>query len=330
MFDAGSRPMVRLFYLVLTVMVTLNMGLKCGGAAPDAGTTTVSDTIYLADGTTAQGSLIITWPAFVTASGTAVAGGSTNVALGSNGALSVALVPNEGATPAGVYYSVVYQLGPGQVRTEFWTVPTQSPANLAKVRSTPGAGLAGQPVSMQYVNSALAAKADDSAVVHVSGTETIAGTKIFSSSPNVPQPTNAADIATKGYVDQTVTTVGAGNYLSTAGGTMTGPITLSGNPVSGMQASSKQYVDSGLSGKADLISGRVPASELGTGTANSSSCLLGNGTWGACASGGGTGNVNSSGTPASNQMAVWADASHIQGQAKAALDVRDYGVDCLL
>ena len=68
MFDAGSRPMVRLFYLVLTVMVTLSMGLKCGGAAPNAGTTTVSDTVYLADGTTAQGSLIITWPAFVTAS----------------------------------------------------------------------------------------------------------------------------------------------------------------------------------------------------------------------------------------------------------------------
>jgi hypothetical protein len=328
MFDAGSRPMVRLFYLVLTVMVTLNMGLKCGGAAPNAGTTTVSDTVYLADGTTAQGSLIITWPAFVTASGTAVAGGSTSVMLGSNGALSVALVPNEGANPAGVYYSVIYQLGPGQVRTEFWTVPTQSPATLAKVRTTPGAGLAGQPVSMQYVNSALAAKADDSTVVHVNGTETIAGTKIFSSSPNVPQPTNAADIATKEYVDQTVTTVGAGSYLSTAGGTMTGPITLPANPVSGMHATTKQYVDSGMSAKADLISGRVPASELGTGTANSSSCLLGNGTWGPCASGGGTGNVNSSGTPASNQVAVWADASHIQGQAKAALDVRDYGVDC--
>ena len=118
MFDAGRRPMVRLFYLVLTALVSVNLGLRCGGAAPSAGTTTVSDTVYLADGTTAQGSLIITWPAFVTASGTAVAAGTTNVGLGANGALSVALVPNEGATPAGVYYSVIFQLGPAVAARE--------------------------------------------------------------------------------------------------------------------------------------------------------------------------------------------------------------------
>jgi hypothetical protein len=328
MFDAGRRPLVRLFYLGLTVISTLNMGQRCGGVAPGSATTTVSDTVYLADGSAARGSLIITWPAFVTASGTAVAAGTTNVALGSNGVLNVALMPNAGATPAGVYYTVVYQLGPGQVKTEFWMVPTASPATLATVRTTPGSGLAGQPVSMQYVNSALATKANDDAVVHVSGTETIAGTKTFSSSPNVPAPSSAADIATKGYVDEAVTTVGAGSFVPTAGGTMTGPLSLSTNPVSGLHATPKQYVDSGLSTKADLISGRVPAGELGTGTASSSTCLLGNGTWGSCASGGGSGNVNSSGTPGGSQVAVWTDATHIQGQAKAALDVRDYGVDC--
>ena len=228
MFDAGRRPLVRLFYLGLTVISTLNMGQRCGGVAPGSATTTVSDTVYLADGSTARGSLIITWPPFVTASGTAVAAGTTNVALGSNGALNVALMPNAGATPAGVYYTVVYQLGPGQVKTEFWMVPTASPATLATVRTTPGSGLAGQPVSMQYVNSALATKANDDAVVHVSGTETIAGTKTFSSSPNVPAPSSAADIATKGYVDEAVTTVGAGSFVPTAGGTMTGPLSLCG------------------------------------------------------------------------------------------------------
>jgi len=330
MFYAGRRPMGRLFYWALTVIASVNLGLPCEGASQGgAGTTIVSDSVYLADGSAAKGSLIITWPAFVTAGGTAVAGGTTNVTLGANGALSVALAPTVGATPAAVYYTVVYQLGPGQVKTEYWMVPaTSSPANLAAVRTTPGAGLAGQAVSMQYVNSALASKADDTAVVHLGGMETISGTKVFSSSPSVPAPANSSDLATKGYVDQTVTTVGAGSYLSTAGGSMSGPITLPGNPNSALQATPKQYVDAGFAGKADLISGRVPVGELGTGTATSGTCLLGNGSWGSCGSGGGSGNVNSAGAPGSSQLAQWTDATHIQGQAKAAMDVRDYGVDC--
>src|SRR5437868_13853476 len=129
MFDGGSRAMVRLFYCALTMVASLSLELRCGGVTPSPATTTVSDTVYLADGTTAHGSLIITWPAFVTASGTAVAAGTSNVTLGANGALSVALVPNTDATPAGMYYSVVYQLGPGQVKTEYWMVPRESPAN---------------------------------------------------------------------------------------------------------------------------------------------------------------------------------------------------------
>jgi len=176
MFDAGRRPIGRLFYwLAAAVMMITGSGLTAEGAGPvpQAGpaTTTVVDTVYLADGTTAQGNLIITWPAFVTSSGAAVAGSAMNVTLGANGALNVALVPNVGATPAGVYYSVVYQIGPGQVKTEFWVVPTTSPANLAAVRTTPGSGVAAAPVSVQYVNSQLAT------VVHLAGTETITGSK---------------------------------------------------------------------------------------------------------------------------------------------------------
>jgi hypothetical protein len=180
MFDAGRRPIGRLFYwLVAATMI--GSAVRGSGAAPvpQSGpvTTTIADTVFLADGSKAQGNLIITWPAFLTASGSAVAGGATTASLGANGTLSVVLVPNAGATPAGVYYTVVYQLGPGQVRTEFWVVPTTTPANLAAVRTTPGSGIAGQPVSMQYVNSELATKANDSAVVHLSGTEIISASK---------------------------------------------------------------------------------------------------------------------------------------------------------
>src|SRR5579864_946454 len=148
MRDAGRRPMGRLFYWALIGMIgAFGLRLSALGAAPQNGiqTTIVADTVYLADGTKAVGTLIITWPAFVTASGTAVAGGSTSVTLGPDGALSVALVPNAGASPAGVYYTVVYQLGAGQVKTEYWVVPTDSPVNLAAVRTTPGAGMAAQP-----------------------------------------------------------------------------------------------------------------------------------------------------------------------------------------
>ncbi|HXM67134.1 MAG TPA: hypothetical protein VN911_10410 [Candidatus Acidoferrum sp.] len=200
------RPAGRLIYLVLVVALSLRVaaredgsGSKMERSAVSAGArptgtrampraasptpqggptlTSVVDTVYLADGTTAHGVLVITWPAFVEASGSAVSEGSLNVTLGTNGALNVALAPNAGANPPGVYYTVVYQLGPGQVKTEFWVVPTSSPATLAQVRTTPGNGVAAPGASEQYVNTALATKANDNAVVHLAGTETISGNK---------------------------------------------------------------------------------------------------------------------------------------------------------
>ncbi len=296
MSDAGRRPMGRLFYWLLAVLLLSGVRISPSEAGPvpqnGATTTTVADTVYLADGTAAQGSLIITWPAFVTASGTAVAGGATNATLGANGALSVALVSNAGATPAGMYYTVIYQLG-GQAKTEYWVVPTTSPANLATVRTTPGSGTAAQPVSMQYVNYCFGdAKQMTARSCTWGERDDKRGSRPSPVLRMCQHPRDTSDIATKGYVDQTVSTVGAGSYLPTAGGTMSGPITLPGNPAAALQAAPKQYVDLGLTAKADLISGIVPANELGTGTANAGSCLLGNGTWGACGSGGGTGNVS--------------------------------------
>jgi hypothetical protein len=254
--------------------------------APQSGPalTTVSDTVYRADGSPAQGRLEITWPTFIAAGGSAVAAGTATVTLGMEGQLSAELVPNSGSTPAGVYYTVVYQLNDGTVKTEFWLVPATSPANLAAVRTTPGSGTAAQPVSMQYVNTALANKANDSAVVHLSGAESITGAKTFATAPSVPSPVNTGDVANKSYVDASVATVGAGNFVASAGGTMTGPLTLSGNPTAPLQAAPRQCVDSSVAAKADLVSGTVPVHELASGTASPSSCLLGNGTWGACSS----------------------------------------------
>jgi hypothetical protein len=314
MFQA-CRPVGRLFYSALAVIVAVTGSsalssareeasagkpassptAKPGAAeplrraaspAPQSGPvlTSVVDTVYRADGTPAQGILVITWPAFVASNGAAVAAGVTNVTLGTGGALNVALAVNAAANPPGVYYTVVYQLGPGEVRTEYWVVPTSSPATLAQVRTTPGSGTAVPPASEQYVNTALAGKANDSAVVHLSGTETVTGSKTFSASPNVPTPVGTGDVANKAYVDSSIANFGAGTYLPTAGGAMTGTLTLSASPTAPLQAAPKQYVDLSAASKADLVSGLVPTGELGSGSASSLNCLLGNGTWGPCAS----------------------------------------------
>src|SRR5213076_2726438 len=57
---------------------------------------------------------------------------------------------------------------------------TTSPTTVAAVRTTPGSGSsAAPPATKQYVDAAVASKANDSAVVHLSGAETIIGTKQF-------------------------------------------------------------------------------------------------------------------------------------------------------
>jgi hypothetical protein len=341
----GCRPAGRLFYWVLAVVVAASSVRVSGGEevavgkpgkaasyptakpsaaeplpgaaspAPQSGLalTSVIDTVYMADGSTAQGVLIITWPAFVAVNGTAVAPGALDVTLGTNGALNVAVAPNAGATPANVYYTVVYQLQPSEVRTEYWVVPTSSPATLAQVRTTPGSGTAAQPVSMQYVNSALAAKANDSAVVHLAGAETVTGTKSFVAPPNVPTPVGTGDVTNKAYVDSAIATVGAGNYLPTAGGAMTGTLTLSGNPTAPLQASDKQYVDLSAAAKADLVSGLVPTGELGSGAASGLNCLLGNGTWGSCGSSANATEIQSvpvgSSAPSNGQVLTYSSTS---------------------
>ena len=94
--------------------------LGTGGAVGQSGgttvaTTAIADTVQYANGQPAQGTVLLSWPGFVTASGVSVQKGTTSVTLGTNGALSVSLAANGGATPIGTFYTVVYHLNDGSV-----------------------------------------------------------------------------------------------------------------------------------------------------------------------------------------------------------------------
>jgi len=124
------RPMGRLFYCLISV-------LWCALAVRAQGppTTTINDVIYRADGTAAGGTLLISWPAFAVG-GKAVAAGGKSVAIGPNGAVSIALAPNQDASPSGTVYKVLLKLDDGTTATEYWRVPTASPTTISAVRAS--------------------------------------------------------------------------------------------------------------------------------------------------------------------------------------------------
>jgi len=279
-FSMAAQAAISLLVALMTALM-LPITLQAQGPA----LTTISGTVYRADGTGASGTALISWRSFRSAEGDAVAAGNLNVTIGPLGAFTAQLVPNVGASPAGTYYVVVFQLDDGTVRTEYWAVPATSPTTIAAVLTTPGTGLGNFAATQQYVNTAVANRALDATVVHLAGTETISGAKQFAVPPALPAPAGANDAANKGYVDAAVANVGAGSFVSKAGDTMTGPLTLPADPAAPNQATDRHYVDSGLSVKADVVNGTVPSGELGAGVASSATCLNGNSTWGSCGGG---------------------------------------------
>ena len=187
--------------------------MSSGASAQGLTTTTVQGTVYLANGQTGSGVLQLTWPAFSTANNQAVAAGRTNVAIGPDGYVSVKLAPNQGATPAGLYYTAVYHLSDGTTSTEYWVVPAAAQASLSQVRAqVMPAAQAVQAVSKGYVDQSITELTQS--LLTASG-GSLSGPLFLNGDPS--QPTQAA---TKRYVDNEFA-----NALPVGGGAATGPLT---------------------------------------------------------------------------------------------------------
>ncbi len=210
--------------LLLRVLLAAGLWGTAGQAlamqSPAVATTTVQGTVYRADGSPAQGSMLVSWPAFVTANNQAVAAGSLAVAVGADGFASLALAPNVGASPAGTYYTVVYHVtgqtgGAQSVSTEYWTVPASATATIASVRAQLEPSMvAVQTVSKSYVDNLVSAIAPTSGNYLPLVGGALNGPLVLSGDPAAA--TQAAD---KHYVDTQV-----GTAVPLTGGAMSGTL----------------------------------------------------------------------------------------------------------
>jgi hypothetical protein len=210
-----SRPAGRLFFFWLMLAAAILAG--AARAQTVTSKTLIQDVLYHADGTPAKGSLLISWPAFTTGNGQAIAAGSMTANLGPDGSVSLSLFPNTGSTPQGACYTVVLDLDDGR-STEFWVIPQVPQTTIAAIRSklVPRAE-AMQYVGRDYVDSSIATALTGS-VVLLTGDQQIAGVKAFQSAPTVPTPQQASEAANKDYVDAALSAKLSASAKNQAGG----------------------------------------------------------------------------------------------------------------
>jgi hypothetical protein len=204
-----TRWLARLWMMLLALAAAL-------GQAPT--TTTVTGTVYLANGQPGAGTLVVSWPSFTTAAGQLVVADSLTVTIPSDGLVSVNLAPNQGATPAGEYYTAVFYMSDGTTNTQYWLVPAASTATLAAVQA------------------------------------------------QVMPAAQAVQTVSKAYVDEAIAEL-SGSEITSSGGTLTGPLYLSGDPSQPLQAADKHYVDAQAAAELPLtggtLSGPFTATQIG-------------------------------------------------------------------
>lgn len=110
-------------------------------------------------------------------------------------------------------------------------------------------------------NGTIASKADDSLVVHKSGSETITGTKTFSNVPIVPAPSNPTDVANKQYVDG-VAMSGAPNATTSTNGL----IRLAGDLGGVGTVAAAPVISAGAVTTGKIAAGAVTSNEIADGT----------------------------------------------------------------
>jgi len=94
---------------------------------------TVSDTITLADGSTANGLVVITLASGAHSSSVTYAATRKRVTV-TSGVFSVSLPANSTLTPAGTLYRAEMYLQGGTSQTEYWNIPTGGPYTIRDVR----------------------------------------------------------------------------------------------------------------------------------------------------------------------------------------------------
>ena len=161
-------------------------------------TTNVQGTVYRADGSVAQGTMLVSWQGFTAVDGSAVAAGNMTVTIAPDGSVNMALAPNAGANPQGSYYTVVYHMNDGTVQKEYWVVPVGPTATISQLRArVVPAAVAQQSVTQQYVDTSISTSigALQGSYLQLKG-GTMGGALSLSG-----DPTSALQAATKEYVD---------------------------------------------------------------------------------------------------------------------------------